>query len=371
MAVWTHGPSESHGHNLRLHSIPLNVAAPDAIVGADNEQGVRNPLRRPPGVRLSMKKFFGLIGLGVWLALSAAMWPVPALALTNDAPQPKSAAEAAAPGKALDDVWPKPVDEFLAGNYLSKADVMLTRRSGDIASSVIRWATNSLFSHAALVYTAPPFDAGLSETFVIEAGTSGVDLTKLADYARGDNASFVAIKRLRPAKWFDANRQARVRGVLLDKIKARYDFWTIWKVARNIWFGVQTKMRTKQKTVETYRKNDWSPPNEYICTGLVQIGFVETVVEAIRRGEVSPEVLRDVVFTKDAEKYLPAPGQWKYLGEDAKDTAISFRDILSDELFAVTPEDLAQTDKLEWIYFMKDGAVYKVSSYADVLKLSR
>lgn len=305
---------------------------------------------------------------GLTLLLLAFAGAVPALALTSDNPQSKAAA--AAPGKALDDVWPKPVDEFLAGNYLHKADVILTRRSGDIASSVIRWATNSQFSHAALIYTAPPFDAGLSEPFVIEAGTAGVDLTKLTDYAGADHATFVAIKRLRATSWFNENKQARVRGVLLDKIKARYDFWTIWKVVRNLWFGVQTKMSGKQKTVESYRKRDWSPPNEYICTGLVQIGFVETVVEAIKRGEVSPEALRDVVFSKEAEKYLPPPGTWKYLGEDAKDTAINFRDILSDELYSVTPEDLAQTEKLEWLYFVKDGVVHKVSSYADVLKLT-
>ena len=121
----------------------------------------------------------------LWLMVLAVAGASAALALSTDTPKEK--AIRAAPGKALDDVWPKPVTEFLRGQYLERADVMLTRRSGDIASSVIRWATNSLFSHAALVYTAPPFDAGLSETFVIEAGTSGVDLTKLADYARGVN----------------------------------------------------------------------------------------------------------------------------------------------------------------------------------------
>ncbi|MBX9684192.1 MAG: hypothetical protein K2X41_10420 [Hyphomicrobium sp.] len=302
------------------------------------------------------------------IAAAAAISANRGLALTGGDEAP-SADEAAAPGKARDDVWPKPVGEFLAGEYLNKADVILTRRSGDIGSSVIRWATNSIFSHAALVYTAPPFDPGLSGTFVIEAGTSGVDLTKIIDYASGDHADFVAIRRLKPNAWFNAARQARVRGVLLDKIKAKYDFWTIWKIARNIWFGVQTKIGSKQKTVERYRANDWEPPNEYICTGLVQIGFVEMLVEAIKRGEVSPEALRDVVFNKTAEGYLPEPGNWKYLGDDAKQTAINFRDILRDELYAVTPEDLAQTDKLDWLYLIRNGAVYKVSAYADVLKI--
>ncbi len=287
-----------------------------------------------------------------------------AFALSSDGPS-KSAVEAT--GKALDDVWPKPVGEFLQGNYLQRADVVLTRRSGDFASTIIRWATNSAFSHAAMVYTGAQFDQGISGTFVIEAGTSGVDLTKLSDYAE-HKSTYVAIRRFK-REWFTSARQSRVRGVLLDKIKDSYDYWAIWHIARNLWFGVQSKISTKEKTVEAYHERDWQPPNEYICSGLVQIGFVQATIEAIKRGELSPEVLRDVVFSKSAESRLPPPGSWKMLGDDAKLTAGLFQDVLNDELYAITPEDLAQTDKLEWLYLIKDGAVYKISSYADVLKL--
>jgi hypothetical protein len=35
----------------------------------------------------------------------------------------------------------------------------------------------------------------------------------------------------------------------------------------------------------------------------------------------------------------------------------------------VTPEDLAASEKLEWLYFIKNGQVYKVASYDDVRKL--
>ena len=289
-----------------------------------------------------------------------------ALALEKAMPRSKAPAQQS-DAKAFDDKWPKDIDTFLQGHYVDRADVVLTRRTGDITAAVIRWATNSPFSHAALVFTGPQFDSGISGTFVIESGTSGVDLTKFTDYT-SNRSTFVAIKRLRK-DWFTAPRQSRVRGVLLDKIKDTYDFWTIWRIARNIWFGVRSKVQSKEKVVEAYRKNDWSPPNEYICSGLVQVGFVEMAVEAIKRGELSPEVLREVVFHKNAESRLPPPGTWKYLGEDAKDTAINFRDVLSDELFSVTPEDLAQTDKLEWLYFIKNGLVHKVSSYAEVLKL--
>jgi hypothetical protein len=292
-----------------------------------------------------------------------------ALAVTSNAPDAAQQKGLQAPGKALDDVWPKPVGEFLKGNYLQRADVVLTRRSGDIGSTLIRWATSSAFSHAALVYTGSQFDQGISDTFVIEAGTSGVDLTQLSHYAQS-KSTYVAIKRFKK-DWFNPGRQARVRGVLLDKIKDTYDYWTIWRIVRNIWFGVQSKVRTKEKTVEAYHKRDWEPPNEYICSGLVQIGFVQTAIEGIQRGELSPEVLRDVVFSKAAASRLPAPGDWKYLGADAKETAVNFQDILNDELYSVTPEDLAQTEKLEWLYFLKDGQVFKVNSYPEVLKLVR
>ncbi len=306
-----------------------------------------------------------------WLiaATIALLATAAAHAVTSDSDVTRQKMAAPAPGKALDDVWPKPVSEFLAGKYLDRADVMLTRRSGDIASSLIRWATNSAFSHAAMIYTAPQFDQGISDTFVIEAGTSGVDLTQFSYYAQ-NRSSFVAIKRLKK-NWFQPALQSRVRGVLLDKIKDTYDFWTIWRIVKNIWFGVAAKVQTKEKTVEAYHKRDWEPPNEYICSGLVQIGFVQAVIEGIRRGELSPELLRDVVFSKSAESRLPQPGDWKYLGADAKETAINFQDVLNDELYAITPEDLAQTEKLEWLYLIRDNKVHKVSSYADVLKLVR
>jgi hypothetical protein len=116
------------------------------------------------------------------------------------------------------ETWPMPVEDFLAGNYLERADVVLTRRDWDLASWLIRWSTSSPFSHAAMVFTGPQFESGVTNTFVIEAGTGGVDLTDLRDYI-ADKSTYVAIKRVK-RPWFDAPKQSRVRGVLLDKIKA-------------------------------------------------------------------------------------------------------------------------------------------------------
>lgn len=263
-----------------------------------------------------------------------------------------------------------PIDKFLAGRYLDRADVVLTRRSGDAASYLIRWATSSIFSHSALVFANPQFDQGYSSTFVIEAGTSGVDLTKLDDYVN-DKTTYVAVKRLK-RPWFDDIKRSRVRGLMLDKIKASYNYWAIGRIARNIWFGVQQKMQGKEKTIEAYRNRAWTPPQEFICSGLVQLGYIEAALSFIQLGDIPPVALTDVIFHKDAASRLPEPPNWQMFSpEQAKETALQFGQQLAFELESVTPEDLAQSDKLEWLYFIHRGLVHKVASYDEVKKLAK
>jgi hypothetical protein len=264
--------------------------------------------------------------------------------------------------------WPMPVETFLEGNYLKRSDIVLTRRDWDLTSWVIRWATGSPFSHAALIFTGPKFESGFTNTFVIEASTAGVDLTNLRDYI-ADKSSFLAVKRFKK-EWFDEPKQSRVRGLLLDKIKADYNFWALGHIARNVWFGVERSMRGDKEAIQTFRERDWTPPNEYICSGLVQIGFVEAVLEYIKSDQLPPSALREVVFQRVAASRLPEKDDWQYLDPEAsKTTANLFRNQNFDALESVTPEDLALSDKLEWLYMIKNGLVYKADSYDDVRKV--
>ncbi len=306
--------------------------------------------------------------------------PVPA---TNpvEAPPPPAAPETTAPGTAevlppppptdaelVAETWPMPVEDFLAGRYLERADVVLTRREWDLASWAIRWATSSPFSHSAMVFTGPQFESGYSSTFVIEAGTGGVDLTNLRDYI-ADNRSFIAIKRLRK-DWFDEDKQSRVRGLLLDKIKASYNYWAIGQIVRSLWFGVERSVSGDRQTMRRYRERNWDAPNEFICSGLVQVGFVEATIEYIKSGALPATTLNEVVFEPEAATRLPEKEDWTYLDDEtSKATAVLFRRQNFDALQSVTPEDLAASDKLEWLYLIKNGLVYRVASYEDVNKL--
>ena len=309
-----------------------------------------------------MKRYLAATVLGL-VALAAIAGTTRALSPPAPVP-PVSAYDDAADAE----VWPMPVENFLAGSYLERADVVLTRRDWDLASWLIRWATNSPFSHAAMVFTGPQFESGFSNTFVIEAGTGGVDLTNLRDYI-ADKSAFLAVKRFKK-EWFDAPKRARVRGLLLDKIKSSYNYWALAHIARNLWFGVERSVRGDKTTIKSYRERAWDAPNEYICSGLVQIGFVEAVLEYIKSGQLPPSALNDVVFEPVAATRLPEKNDWGYLdAESSKSTAVLFRKQNFDALESVTPENLAASDKLEWLYFIKDGLVYKVSSYDDVKKL--
>lgn len=283
-------------------------------------------------------------------------------------PGPEPTQEEKARLAAAPESWPMKIDEFLAKEYLTRSDVVLTRRDYDITSFAIRWATDSPYSHAALVFNRPLEETGITSTFVIEAGSSGVDLTDLREYI-SDKSSFVAIKRFKK-DWFDEELQGRVRGLLLDKIKASYNYWAIGRIARTLWFGVQTATRGKrERAVQAYKDNKWEPPSEFICSGLVQIGFVETVLEAIDAGKLPPSSLRDVVFLQRQRRWLPNERGFRRLGNKARSTARRFRTQNLAALEAITPEDLAQSDKLEWLYMIKNGLVYQVKSYDEAKAL--
>lgn len=289
---------------------------------------------------------------------SAAITPAAETAQGPEPSQAQKAEMAAAPEQ-----WPMKIDEFLAKEYLTRADVVLTRRDYDPTSFAIRWATNSPYSHAALVFNRPRQETGINSTFVIEAGSGGVDLTNLRDYI-SDKSSYIAIKRFKNG-WFDEEMQGRVRGVLLEKIKDSYNYWAIGRIARNLWFGVQTAARrNRERSVQAYKDNEWKPPSEFICSGLVQIGFVEATIEAIKAGRLPPSALRDVVFLQRQRRWLPNENGWKRLDSSkARDTAVQFRQQNLAALESITPEDLARSDKLEWLYVVKSNMVYKVNSY--------
>jgi hypothetical protein len=235
-----------------------------------------------------------------------------------------------------------PLDEFLAGDFLQRADVILFHSSRGLFSRAIRWFTKSPFSHAALLFLVPNRDEGFDNCFVIESSIGGVDIENFRNYALSGRY-VLAIKRLEKP-WFSTAYQKRVRGVMLNYIKAEYDYFTIGRIAisvlRRVLFGIRVRLRGLRDSIEDIHARKSLVPGEFICSGFLQYGFFKTVESGIISGDLPPETIEEVRFGIS----------------DSNDAAA---------LLATTPEDLAASDNLQWHYMIKGGLVYPVASYEE------
>ena len=238
--------------------------------------------------------------------------------------------------------FPISVETFLkhADVLLKRSDVILSR-SPTFMSWLIRAGTGGFFSHAALVFLVPKPDDGFDGTFVLESISAGVGLANLRDYIdRKRGHSDIVIRRLE-APWFDDALRAQVRGRMLNHLKAPYDYGRVFRLTLSFLFGLQLgysrmakgKDESMEDAVEktSRRKARWVPP-QFICSGFVQYGFAE----ALRRRRLS---VRHVLFRPD-------------LDPDDRQAFL-----------AVTPEDIATTDKLTWLYAITRGKVHRVATY--------
>lgn len=259
--------------------------------------------------------------------------------------------------------FPMPVRQFLKGPYLNRADVVLTRKNRDLRSWLIRWATRGAFSHSALVFLVPHQEQGFNNTFVIESSSKGVDLSNLANYLN-DRRQVVGIKRLK-GSWFDERAQRLVRGRMLNSIESTYSYATVfrlgWSFANELLFGIKTRIWGARSAIKGRRRRLLQPPNEFICSGLVQLGYLNAVAEQVATGYLLPQRVGEVVFHKDVAGFLPT--DWSQFSDAEQyeimwDFVTGFQDVLE----AITPEDIAASPALDWKYVVLEGIVHEVQS---------
>lgn len=266
--------------------------------------------------------------------------------------------------------WPMPVADFLAGPYLRPSDVVLTRKRQSLRSWLIRLATRGSFSHAALVFLVPRLEKGFDSSFVIEAAGSGVGLTNLADYLN-DRRTIVGIKRL-DKPWFTEELQCLVRGRLLNAIKAPYCYASIFTIIRDRWnelrYGMRSCVFGTYKAITKARRLRLTPPNQYICSGLVQLGFIMAVADLAFEDRIPPERMNDVVFRDDLAKLLPQ--DWsQFTGKEQREIVYDYASGFSDQLQSVTPNDIARSTALDWAFVVRDGKVHRIHSDAQAREL--
>lgn len=266
--------------------------------------------------------------------------------------------------------WPMSVEAFLKGPYLNRSDVILTREHRGFSSWLIKWATRSSFSHASLVFLVPHREKGFNNTFVIESASKGVDLSNLADYL-SERRLVVGFRRLN-GEWFDEDVRSLVRGRMLNSIKSSYSYATALAVGlaffNDFSFGVRSRIYGARKAIQGRRRSNWRPPNSFICSGLVQLGYIDAVSELISTGKMDPRRISEVVMQDELKRFLP--DDWGQFTEAEQfeimwDFVAGFEDILE----AITPEEIASSKALEWTFVMRDGLVHKVNSQEEAEQL--
>ncbi|MGH6817039.1 MAG: hypothetical protein ACREC6_15185 [Hyphomicrobiaceae bacterium] len=269
-----------------------------------------------------------------------------------------------APSGPGDPQWPMSVAAFLAGRFLRRADIVLTRKRRGVSSWFVRWATRGKFSHVALVFLVPHQDVGFDNTFAIEAAWDGIGLTNLLTYLN-DGRSMVGIKRL-SQPWFDMDVQRIVRGRLLGSIESPYSHAKVGRIVLNlvdrVLYGVHHRLAGPEKALNARLRRNLTAPNAFMCSGLVQLGFLSALGDLVRQARLPPHAFADIVF--DA-KLAPIFDNIDWARHGAAEQLEIVWDTITgcaDVLAAVTPEELAGTPKLEWIYVVREGMVYPVRS---------
>ena len=246
-------------------------------------------------------------------------------------------------------------EEFLNSGSLKRVDVMLSKNKKAFFSKLIMWATKSNWSHAALVFVISSPKTGFDNTFVIESTGDGVDITNLRYYLEEHSKEYdIGFKRL-DVEWFSNDKlgleiRKRIRGSMLNLIKAKYDMGKILHIAKMILerllFGVRVRISSLEKVMRKAREKGNRVPSQFICSGLVQYGFYSTISELIGEGVLSEDKLKDVIFNPRIDG-----------------------DIDRDILLSTTPQDLANSEKLKWKYVIHDGKTYEISTSAEVEKI--
>jgi Permuted papain-like amidase enzyme, YaeF/YiiX, C92 family len=232
--------------------------------------------------------------------------------------------------------FPMRVTEFLASadQFLDRGDIILTR-GNYLSSKLIRWIIGSFFSHSALVFLLPQPENGFNNTFVLESMPTGIGLAKLKTYIGGKNPSEdVAILRLKGAGLDEAYFK-EVGALMLDYVKTSYDFGRAVTLGLSLFFSLRRKFSKSGRPFSVLKH--WTP-SQFICSGFIQYGFVE----ALRRKGADAS---SVVFKRDLSIYD------------------------REGLLAVSPEDIALSDRPTWLYAIRRGYVYEVRSYEEATNI--
>jgi hypothetical protein len=91
------------------------------------------------------------------------------------------------------------------------------------------------------------------------------------------------------------------------------------------------------------------------------LGFIHTLMDLAGEKRLPPQFLSGIVFRDGLKTFLPEDWE-QFTAAEQEEIFYDFVVGLSDLMEATTPEDLAATPELEWVYVIRRGKVYTGNS---------
>lgn len=298
-----------------------------------------------------------------------------------------------------------PLDFFMqhneTGPRLRVSDVVLriNHSKREIFSHLIRMATNSQWSHSALVSSINNPSRGLRNTFLIEAETKGVIVSSWRNEVMPYKEFTVGIKRPR-LDWYQENpdeaaRRDRdeledqhgiaylrhVRDMAMDQIHGLYDHKVVWelaslyveRVARHRLGKLPQVAQAADEVAELFKQWDTKQPPDahvmhFICSGLMQYSFFAALRFRLQQDLKHPAYreyalhnlrnMRHILYREDPDGLMEQYIQRVLSG--AQDLADPVPDDLQDLLKTALPADFHNSPDLEWRYIVLNGNVWQI-----------
>jgi hypothetical protein len=283
------------------------------------------------------------------------------------------------------------------GPHLRVADVVLraNMKATEIFSGLIRFATNSAWSHSAVLYLINDPPQGFDNTFLVEAMTTGVRVASWRNEVEPPEQFTVGIRRLNVDWYAETARDVskrdtddpedvkgigylrHIRGLALDQINELYNHNTIDELTALYVERVTKRYRIPFASklagdIANYFKQRDESVLRFICSGLVQYSFFEALRRRIINDYANPAYrdsamsnlsnLHRVIYHPDPEGIIANYVQQVQAGK--VDIAANVPDDVLDLLKTTTPADINNTSNLEWRYVIRKGWVWQIATDA-------
>lgn len=290
-------------------------------------------------------------------------------------------------------------DEHRSRLRISDVVLRINHSRKEMSAHLIRMATNSEWSHSALVYLVNDPPKGLENTFLIEARPKGVIMTSWRNEVMPYKEFTVGIKRLNldwyrespyekakhdvqdPEDTYGISYLRHVRGVAMDQMHGLYDHKVVWelaslyieRVARRHLSKVPQVAEAADKLAGFFKK--WGMKSEpdvhvmrFICSGLVQYSFFAALrfrlLQDLQNKKSRDSALHNlrnmqrILFREDPDQVMSSYIQRILAGK--LDLADPVPEDVQDLLKTALPADFNNSPNLEWRYIVRNGNVWQI-----------